>query len=938
MRMRSVVAGVVGAVFAAVLGLAPLCEASAQPVEQGVREVQVAAEAFARGAPLPDWIDAVPLPAEASSTLPMVVRLADTQFLVAQRPVTFVQRAIRVNDAAALRAIGQYPIAFAPQYQRVALHRLRVLRDGRDDDRLAGTPVRFLQRETALEVGVYSGIVSAVLLVEDLRVGDTLHVAYSVEGQNPVFGERFADDASWDQIEPVQLRRVKLVHPLDRPIQWRLVGDFKRSIAPPRISEADGRRTLRFEERDLAAIDAEPAIPPGYTAWRYLQFSEWRGWNDVARWAQGLFTPSAAAAGALAPVVERLRALPTPEQRVAAALQWVQDEIRYHSIALGESSHRPHPPEQTVQRRYGDCKDKSFLLIELLRALDVEARPVLVSLQRRDGLDALLPSPGAFDHVLVEARVGGVAYHLDPTRLGQRGRLDRMGQALLGFQALPVAGDTNALTVIGAPDVPALVRNELSERFVLPSFSADGRLEVRQTFHGVVAEALRIELARFDDERMRRVALGPYERRYPGIALASTPELRDEQEVNRMTFVASYRVPKLAIEAGGEYGVRFFPSNLNGVLPIPPGITRNFPAILPAHPYVAVYALEIEWPEAVSVIADPALQRVTAPQFDAEVSHSFRGNRAQLKLRMTTTASQVLPRELPALLENTRKLEQALLRGVVVVRRGDIKDSGLLGLGTQTLQESMQRRLQQQVERTGRAIADGRLKGDDLAEALCNRAEALSDLGRSSDGLADAREAVKTATALPRAFECRGNLLFATGDFAGAVADYSRSIALGDADFRAYYRRGHARFYLGRLDEAADDFAQAVAVSSDAADSVYARLWQAWTLRRLQRALPAELVDDAKANADGDWPRPALAMLTGALTVEQALAAAERKRGDERVMALAEAWFYVGQHHLAGGDAARARAAFAKAREAGITMYVEHIAAGFELARLDAAR
>ena len=40
----------------------------------------------------------------------------------------------------------------------------------------------------------------------------------------------------------------------------------------------------------------------------------------------------------------KLRALPTDEARIAAALEFVQSEIRYFSVSLGESSHRPASP------------------------------------------------------------------------------------------------------------------------------------------------------------------------------------------------------------------------------------------------------------------------------------------------------------------------------------------------------------------------------------------------------------------------------------------------------------------------------------------------------------------------------------------------------------------------------------------------------------------
>lgn len=56
------------------------------------------------------------------------------------------------------------------------------------------------------------------------------------------------------------------------------------------------------------------------------------------------------------------------------------------------------------------------MLLELLDALGIEADPVLVSNgTSTDGLDARLPNPGHFHHVLVRARIAGEEYWLDGT-------------------------------------------------------------------------------------------------------------------------------------------------------------------------------------------------------------------------------------------------------------------------------------------------------------------------------------------------------------------------------------------------------------------------------------------------------------------------------------------------------------------------------------------
>lgn len=144
-------------------------------------------------------------------------------------------------------------------------------------------------------------------------------------------------------------------------------------------------------------------------------------------------------------------------------------------------------------------------------------------------------------------------------------------------------------------------------------------------------------------------------------------------------------------------------------------------------------------------------------------------------------------------------------------------------------------------------------------------------------------------------------------------------------------RRGIAKFYAKKLEEAAEDFARA----SEMGDATpYGDLWLAWTHRRLGRPLPAALVERAKAGSRGDWPRPALAVLAGHLGPDEMLKLLAGKSGDDRVTALAEGYFYLGQYYLVRGDKVKAKEFFEKTRRQNVVVYLEHMAAGFELQAL----
>jgi lipoprotein NlpI len=934
--------GLVGAVSMSISMSPALAQvvapAPASPVETPLQEISVAASAFVRGAPLPAWADLLPLPPESTARRALTVRMEDTHLRLGVTPVQLVNTARQANDPGALGQLGQVSIFFTPAYQRLLLHKVMILRGTGFIDHTASVQVRFLQREAQLEQGIYSGVITATMLLPDVRVGDTLLLQYSIEGANPIFGNRYANVLPWEQAAPAQVRRITIIHSDSRPLRWRWMGGVTPSPAgletPTESRTADGMRRLRFEQRDVAAIEVEPMLPRGFAPMHWLQFSEFQDWADVSRWADALFASDAPLPEEMTPVMQRLLSLPTRAEQASAALQWVQSEIRYYSVSLGESSHRPHAPAEVLRNRYGDCKDKSFLLMRMLQSLGMQARPVLASLSAPQRPGRMLPSPLAFDHVVVQLRLDGRDHYLDPTRLGQRSPLDRIGQGLEEASVLVVDGrEVDALSIVRSSNRRELFGSELTEKFRVTGFSEDAELETTQQWNGLEAEQLRLTVARFDAARLQRAAIAGIDRRYPGITLVGTPEVSDAIDQNRITVRSRYKIPKLVSEQNGNWAMRFLPANLQGALMVPPSPTRTQPLALPSFPRRITYSAEVQWPDSVSGVNDPFTQRIANPQFTAEVTRSFRGSVSRTSLQFEALASEVPAKDVPKLMEDVQQLNRMVV-GAMGVAKTQIKDGGFLGLGKKTLQDTLQARALSVVDRTGKAIADSALAGDDLAEALCIRAEALLELGRVPEGVLDAQAAVKAAPALARAWQCRGNLDWANSDFTQASADFGKALTLGQNPYDAYLRRGQARFYEGRLEQAAEDFAKAVADRAQPGDKPYAMLWQAWTLQRLQRPLPGDLTARAVKDSSASWPLPALAMFTGQATPEQVLQSIATRQGDDRELALAEAWFYIGQYQLNRADPAKAREAFEKARAKGISIYIEHAAAGFELQRL----
>jgi lipoprotein NlpI len=386
----------------------------------------------------------------------------------------------------------------------------------------------------------------------------------------------------------------------------------------------------------------------------------------------------------------------------------------------------------------------------------------------------------------------------------------------------------------------------------------------------------------------------------------------------------------MATERDGNWFIRYTPTNLRGALAPPPPATRTSPMLLPSFPYRAAYTFEIKLPDSVSVVADPGATAVKNKHFRYTLNSHFRGNVARTTVELRVSADQVAPEDLAKYAEDLRAVDAARA-GLILIPKAAIKSAKAAKKDFATL---LRERMQDTVAKTTQAIKSKKLAGSDLAGAHCLRAGAQADLGEIKEALADAGEALKLTPQAPETLACAGYAHFAAGDFEKSIAHYSKGLTLGAVD-GTFQQRGLARFYAGQLEAAAEDFAKA-AESAEKESQTYSDLWLAWTLQRLGKALPEELVRRGAEQPRGAWPRPALAMFTGHLKPAELVKLIERKTGDEGRMAASEGYFYLGQYFLGQGEADKAREHFQKARQMNVVIYIEHKAAEFELRKLPA--
>jgi hypothetical protein len=308
--------------------------------------------------------------------------------------------------------LGNLSIAWNPQAGVPIVHAIKVHRDGQVIDALKAGTFEILRREDQLEAASLDGVLTAILRVADLRVGDELEFATTIPVADPTLGAASAGLLTLAPSLPAGRYRLALSWIDGQKPQLSLTEDLK-----PVAQMSDRSIALDFDD---PPVMPEIKDAPGRYQWqRVLEFSDHSDWASISRRFAALYAAAARlpAGSPLRQEAARIAAAhASPADRIEAALQLVQKDVRYIYVGLDGGNLTPASAEETWKRRYGDCKGKTALLLALLTELGIEAEPVLANNSGLDdGFDQRLPNPGLFDHVLVRARTGDQLLYLDGT-------------------------------------------------------------------------------------------------------------------------------------------------------------------------------------------------------------------------------------------------------------------------------------------------------------------------------------------------------------------------------------------------------------------------------------------------------------------------------------------------------------------------------------------
>lgn len=578
--------------------------------------LQISALPTVKTGSLPVWLSAIhpnldkkPAPGEISDGY--YYQLFDHQTnLPAQ--TRYTHYIIDIANESGVQNASEVSVTFAPEFQRVVFHRIAVIRDGTTLNQLDVSRIRIIEEEKDADEFEYNGLKRAFLTLKDVRKGDRIDVAYSVVGFNPVFGNKYSDDFSFNSISTAICNYYKTVlTTAGRPLH---VLPLNNAPLPVETRQGDAL-IYTWTNPPRASDESGDHTPPWFDRTPTIYITEYKNWAEVIDW--GINTFNQYKFSLPAPLMQkieawRLQAKGDKDLFTNIANRFVQNEIRYLALEIGVNTHKPHPPADVFNQRFGDCKDKAFLLTAILRQEGIPAFVALVNTDIRSRLTSIGPSPRDFDHAIVAIhRSNGTYTYIDPTNSGQRGELADLFIPDYGYALVLEEGGSGL-----QPVTPGRINKYNFVEELHANYYDSSRFEVTSVYTGGAADDARgyyAETSLKDIEEKYRKFYAPV---FEDIHQSKSLTYGDDSIDNKFTTHEQYTIPHIwNTDKNGKKNLSFSVRILHQAIPDPTDAGEGEPLAL-NFPYDVHYTLHLSLPEEGDFGSDDLHIKNNSYQFD----------------------------------------------------------------------------------------------------------------------------------------------------------------------------------------------------------------------------------------------------------------------------------------------------------------------------------
>lgn len=236
-------------------------------------------------------------------------------------------------------------------------------------------------------------------------------------------------------------------------------------------------------------------------------------------------------------------------QKAEAIYKWVQNHIRYVAFENGLEGFRPRQAAEVCSKRYGDCKDMSSIITQMLRMAGIEAYYTWIGTRDIPYEYTDVPLPIVDNHMISVARIDGKWYFIDGTSPSSTIYLPP--SSIQTKQALVGISDTK-YEILTVPVAEPVISTVEDSTFI--HFTADGIAgKEKVLYKGYYAEDVHNALLYRDEKRLKdyvKTRMGKASNKF---MLGEYKVSKHEAPTLEASIVADFEVPGYGKKVGNEY-------------------------------------------------------------------------------------------------------------------------------------------------------------------------------------------------------------------------------------------------------------------------------------------------------------------------------------------------------------------------------------------------
>lgn len=446
----------------------------------------------------------------------------------------YTHYAIKILNSKSLESLSKLQFSFNPSFQKLKIHSLKLIRNGKSIDKSKDANYIESQNEEEITNSFYIGIKNINVILTDVRIDDIVEFEYTISGANAIFENKFFTSFYLNNYFTIKHLYYRVIRPKNREIYIHINSEHDN----PQRTEIGENEELIWERYDTFGAISEQGLPEWHTALTKVELSEYNTWEQVARWGDKLFKFTDIKSDSLDRIIVTLEKETTEEKKIIKALRYVQEEIRYFGIELGSNSHLPKNLNKIIADKFGDCKDKTFLLCHILNKLNIKSYPVLVNTVLKKEIRESIPSPAQFNHAVIMVDFKGRHLFFDPTQISQGGDLYTNYFPSYGYGLVLNKNSTDLEPL----NVNRTSISKIKEVFKINSLDGNTDLDVSSTFWGFEANQTRY---RFNNTNTLEIEKGNknfYSELYGEVQSLKKFKFSDDKNTNTIYYSEKYKI------------------------------------------------------------------------------------------------------------------------------------------------------------------------------------------------------------------------------------------------------------------------------------------------------------------------------------------------------------------------------------------------------------